>query len=74
MKQNLFKIYLLSFFILSDFIVFAQGPGDDDDGGGLEDDDPPATPINGKIVWLLILAIGYGVYFYNNHYKKSQKA
>lgn len=73
MKQNLFKLYLLSFFILSDFMLFAQ-PGDDDDDGGLEDDDPPATPINGKLVWLLILGILYAVYFYNSHYKKSRKA
>lgn len=70
MKQNLFKIYLLSFFILSDFIMFAQGPGDDDDGGGLEDDDPPATPINGKIIWLLALAIIYAVYSYNKSRKR----
>lgn len=72
MKQNLFKLYLLSFFILSDFIVFAQGPGDDDDDGGLEDDDPPATPINSKLIWLLVVALLYGAHtYYRNRAAKK---
>lgn len=40
--KNIFKLYLLTFFILSDFVVFAQ-PGSDDGSGGLEGDDPPAA-------------------------------
>lgn len=72
MKVNLFKLYLLSFFVLSDFIVFAQGPGDDDDGGGLEDDDPPPAPINGKLMWLLFLGIVYGIYSYRRYRKLKQ--
>jgi len=70
MNKNLFKLYLLSFFILSDFIMFAQ-PGDDDGTGDLEGDDPPATPINGKIVWLAIAAILYGVYVFNKNRKRA---
>ena len=70
MKTNLFKLYILGFFIFSDFLMFAQ-PGDDDTGGGLEDDDAPAAPINGKIIWLMILGIGYAVYTFN---KKRIKA
>ena len=76
MKQSLYKIYLVSFFILSDFTLFAQGPGDESDGDPLEggDGDAPPTPINGKITWLFLLAILYGIYFYNSHYRKSKKA
>jgi hypothetical protein len=70
MKNNLLKIYFLSFFLLSDFMLFAQ-PGDDDDNGGLEDDDTPAAPINGKIMWLLVLAIIYAAYTYKKHRKTA---
>ena len=69
MRKNLFKIYIATFFILSDFVMFAQ-PGDDDgDGGGLEGDDPPPTPINGKLIWLGIIAILFAYY----SYKKNRK-
>lgn len=54
--KNIFKLYLLTFFILSDFVVFAQ-PGSDDGSGGLEGDDPPAAPINSKLILLLILGL-----------------
>ena len=56
MKNNLFKISILTFFLLTDFVLFAQ-PGDDDGSGGLEGNDPPAAPINGKLVWLGIAAV-----------------
>jgi hypothetical protein len=49
MKNNLFKLYILSFFLLTDFISFAQ-PGQDQPGGGLEGDDPP--PFQMKLVFL----------------------
>jgi len=70
MKQNLLKFYLLGFFLLSDFIMFAQ-PGDDDDTGGLEGDDPPATPINSKIIWLLVVGILFAVYTLNKNKKRA---
>jgi hypothetical protein len=54
--KNIFKLYLLTFFILSDFIVFAQ-PGADDGTGNLEGNDPPAAPINTKLILLLILGV-----------------
>lgn len=69
MKDNLFKVYLLSFFLLTDFIVFAQ-PGQDQPGGGLEGDDPPVAPINGKILWLAIAAILFAMYSYRNKTKE----
>lgn len=62
MRINLFKIYIASFFLLSNFIMFAQGPGDDDGGGGLEGGDPPAATISGKIIWLGITAIIFAFY------------
>ena len=32
--KSIYKIYILTFLLLSDFVLFAQ-PGDDDGGGGL---------------------------------------
>jgi len=61
MKNKLFNLYLISFFLLVDFVAFAQ-PGDDDGSGGLEGDDAPPAPINGKLFWLGIVAILYAFY------------
>ena len=68
--KNIFKLYFLSFFLLSDFVVFAQ-PGDDDGGGGLEGDDTPAAPIDGKLIWLAIAGILFSLYYFKS---KKQKA
>lgn len=70
MKNNLLRIYFLSFFLLSDFLLFAQ-PGGDNDTGDLEDDETPAAPINGKLIWLLVLAIVYAAYTYNKKRKTA---
>lgn len=68
MKNKLFKLYILSFLVLSDFVMFAQ-PGDDDGGGGLEGDDSPPVPINGKLIWLAIAGLLFVVYSYNKNKK-----
>lgn len=59
-----FKYYLLAFVLFSDFILFAQDPGDDDGGGGLEDDDLPAAPINSKLIWLGLVGLLFALYMY----------
>ena len=61
MKNKLFNLYLITFFLLVDFVAFAQ-PGDDDGSGGLEGDDAPPAPINGKLVWLAIVALLFAFY------------
>jgi hypothetical protein len=53
--KNIFKIYLLSFFLLSDFIAFAQ----DDEP---ENPDPEPLPINSKLVWLALFGILFILY------------
>lgn len=72
MKNNLFKIYILSFFLLVDFVTFAQ-PGDDDGSGGLEGNDPPPAPINGKLIWLVFLGILFAFYSFKKYQKVSLK-
>ncbi|MGV8994879.1 MAG: hypothetical protein ACOH1O_12325 [Flavobacterium sp.] len=56
-----------------DFIVFAQ-PGSNNGAGDLEgdDDDVVATPINGKLIWLMIVGITFALYTYRKN--KAVKA
>lgn len=60
--KNTYKLYLLSFFLLSDFVVFAQGPADENDTGDLEGTDPAPAPINSKLFILLILGVAFAFY------------
>ncbi len=64
MKNTFFKFCLVCFFLLSDFIVFAQLPVDDEDGD-LQGDDP-IVPINGKLFWLGIAGVLFAIYTYKN--------
>ena len=74
LMKNVFRIYLLLFFLLSDFIAFAQ-PGS---GGGDENPDEPGDggteplPINSKLIWLALLGILF-VYYKRNQMKKLAK-
>jgi hypothetical protein len=70
MKNKLFNLYLLSFFLFIDFVAFAQ-PGSDDGSGGLEGNDPPPAPINGKLLWLVVIALIYAVYTIQNKRKMA---
>jgi hypothetical protein len=65
MKNNLFKLYILGFLILTNFIAFAQ-PGDDTAGGDLEGDD---LPINGKLIYLGIAGLLFAIYTYRRNKK-----
>ncbi|PWA04193.1 signal peptidase [Flavobacterium psychrotolerans] len=71
MKINLFKLYILGFFLLSNFTLFAQFPGDDQGGGGLEGADPVSAPIDGKLVWLGIAAILFALYRFKSKNKEA---
>ena len=46
--------------LFTNFISLAQG--DDSDGGDLEGNDPAPTPINAKLIYLLILGIIFVFY------------
>lgn len=59
--KKVYKLYILTFLLLSNISVFAQ-PGDDDGGGGLEGNDPNPAPINSKLIYLLILGVLFAVY------------
>ena len=67
--KNLIRLYLLSFFLLSDFVLFAQ-PEDDDIGGGVGGNDPQPAPINSKLILLAIMGILFVVYTF----RKNKKA
>ena len=67
--KNIFKIYFLTFILLSDFMAFAQ-PGDDTGGGDLEDPEP-AAPINSKLILLLIVGLIFDFYKIKKHRRIS---
>ncbi len=68
MKNKVIHIFFISFFLLIDFVAFAQ-PGDDDGSGGLEGNDPPPAPINGKLIWLAIAAVIFAFYTFRKNRK-----
>lgn len=68
--KNLWKLYLLSFVLMTDFVAFAQ-PGDNDTGGGLEGNDPQPAPINSKLILLAITGILFVMYTYRRNKKQA---
>jgi hypothetical protein len=66
MKKNIMKkiikSYLLVSVLLTDFVTYAQLPGDGTGGGGLEGDDPPPAPIDSRLIILLILGFIFAFY------------
>lgn len=70
--NRFYKFCLFSFFLLSDFVVFAQ-PGDEDGGGGggLEGGDPAPAPIDGKLIVLLLFGLIFAFYKLKNVTKKA---
>lgn len=78
MKNNLLKFYMLAFFLVSDFIMFAQDCADPTDPGceggegpPLEEpDDLPSGSINAKLIYLAIIGVMFAFYYYN---KKKQE-
>jgi hypothetical protein len=67
MNNKLLSLYTLCFFLLNDFIIFAQGDGNED--GDLENPDP-ALPIDGKLIWLGIIGIIFAFYIYRSKTKE----
>ena len=70
MKNIFFKSYIVGFFLLTDILLFAQLPGQDQGGGGLEGEDPPTAPLDGKLIWLGIVAILFAFYSYRRRLSK----
>lgn len=72
--KKIFKLYLLGFFLLSDFLVFAQDVGDDTGGGEtpLEDtSEPQPSSIDSKLIYLLVIGLLFAIYTMQ---KRSRKA
>ena len=72
MKNTLLKIYIFSFFLLSDFVTFAQGLPVDDEDGELQDDDP-VVPINGKLFWLAFAGVLLAIHIYRRRQQTQTK-
>jgi len=70
--KHLVRLYIVLFLFVSDFKLFAQGPGDDDEDGDLEGGDP--VPINGKLIWLLIAGLAFAFYYFRKYRKVSTES
>lgn len=73
MKLNFYKLYFLTFFLLIDFVAFADDVPGSDDGtdDGLEGPDPAPAPINGKLLWLAVVGILFAFYAYKRTRKTA---
>ena len=60
--KKLLKFYLLSFVLLSDFTVFAQGPVEPPDDG-----DPSPASINSKMILLAIAGVCFVIYTFRKN-------
>lgn len=69
--NKLLKISAFAFILLSNFAVFAQGPGGTGDGtGGLEGDgDTTPAPIDGKLIYLGIAGLVFAYYAFRKYRK-----
>ncbi len=74
MKNSLTKLYLLAFFLVSDFVLFAQpGQGTGDGDPPLEGDDDPPAPINSKVIYLAIVGVAFAAYYFSSRKRQSVK-
>ena len=68
--KKLLRFYLISFFMLSNIVVFAQPGTGDGTGTGLEGGDPSPAPINSKLILLAISGILFALYKFKKKLKK----
>lgn len=67
MRNNFFKLFIVSFLLMTDFITYSQGTNDNN--GDLEGNDPLPTPINGQLIFLVILGITFALYTFRKNKK-----
>ncbi|MBF0694372.1 MAG: hypothetical protein IR153_04875 [Flavobacterium sp.] len=59
------KYLFLLFCLLIEFSAFAQDFPSEDEEDDLQGDDPAAVPVNGKLLWLLVVGIAFAYYKFN---------
>ena len=74
MRKLFLNFYVFVFLFVSDYAMFAQGPGTGSGGsgsdtgsgpGGAEDSGDPVASINTKLILLAVAAIGYAYYYFS---------
>ena len=77
MKAKIIKIGLLSYLLLTNFILFAKDGGGDVLGdGNMENSEEPAeppfiAPINSQLIWVAFLGIAFVYYLYKTKKVKA---
>lgn len=70
--KKLFKLFLLVFLLLSDFIIFAQVGEESDGGDPLEDTgDPQPAAIDAKLIYLLLVGLLFAIYTIQKRRKRA---
>jgi Zn-dependent protease with chaperone function len=65
--KKILQIFALLFLLLNSFIAFAT-----DASGEIEDTpEDPETPINTRLLWLLIAGVAFAFYYFYNQRKKQ---
>ena len=68
MKKFLLKIVIFVFVLFNSITVFATDPSNQGEGETVED---PETPINTRLLWLLVAGIAFAFYYFYNQRKKQ---
>jgi F0F1-type ATP synthase membrane subunit a len=69
--NHLFKFFIFSFVLLSNFMMYSQTPGDDTAAGDLEGNDAVAAPINSQLIVLALAGVIFAVYTFRNYRKRA---
>lgn len=74
-QKPLLFIYVVTVMLFTDLKMFAQigaGPGDEGEDEGPVEGDDPALPVNGKLIWLLIVGALFAWYKIASRHKVSR--
>lgn len=75
MKAKIIKLGLVTYLLLTNFILFAKDDGGDILGDGTVENDGPTdpgdVPINSYLIWLSLVAILFSLYLYKTKKVKA---
>ncbi len=67
MKSKIIKFGLVTYLLLTNFILFAKDDGGDILGDGTVENgptDPPEAPLNFYLIWLILIGLSFAYYLF----------